>query len=58
MGRCPTDGDRIQRHIARRRIALAALAFAALPYKLGLVVAIVLGLVAGVWASRRREVER
>lgn len=38
--------------------ALAALAFAALPYKLGLVVAIVLGLVAGVWASRRREVER
>ena len=38
--------------------ALAALAFAALPYKLGLVVAIVLGLVAGVWASRRREVAR
>ena len=38
--------------------ALAALAFAALPYKLGLVVAIVLGLVAGVWTSRRREVAR
>lgn len=38
--------------------ALAALAFAALPYKLGLVVAIVLGLVVGVWASRRREVAR
>ena len=38
--------------------ALAALAFAALTYKLGLVVAIVLGLVAGVWASRRREVAR
>lgn len=38
--------------------ALAALAFAALPYKLGLVVAIVLGLLAGVWASRRREVAR
>ena len=38
--------------------ALAALAFAALPYKLGLVVAIVLGLVAGVWASKRRGAER
>lgn len=38
--------------------ALAALAFAALPYKLGLVVAIVLGLVAGVLASRRRKVAR
>ena len=38
--------------------ALAALAFAVLPYKLGLVVAIVLGLVAGVWASKRRGAER
>ena len=38
--------------------AVAALALAALPFRLGLVVAIVLGLVAGVWASRRREVER
>lgn len=33
--------------------ALGALAFAALPYKLGLVAAILLGLVAGVWAARR-----
>ncbi|MBN8442123.1 MAG: AzlC family ABC transporter permease [Thauera sp.] len=35
--------------------ALGALAFATLPYKLGLVGAILLGLVAGVWASRRGE---
>ena len=32
---------------------LAALAFASLPFKLGLVVAIVLGLFAGVWANRK-----
>lgn len=35
--------------------ALGALAFAALPYKLGLVVAIVLGLAAGAWTVRRLE---
>ena len=35
--------------------ALGALAFAALPYKLGLVAAIVLGLAAGAWAVRRLE---
>lgn len=35
--------------------ALAALAFAALPYKLGLLAAIVLGLGAGVRAARRRR---
>ena len=34
---------------------LGALAFAALPYKLGLVAAIVLGLAAGAWAVRRLE---
>lgn len=34
---------------------LGALAFAALPYKLGLVAAIVLGLLAGVWTVRRVE---
>ena len=38
--------------------ALAALALAALPAKLGPVVAVVLGLVAGVWASKRRGAER
>jgi len=38
--------------------ALAVLVFAALPYKLGMVVAILLGLVAGVLASRRRKVAR
>lgn len=35
--------------------ALGALAFAALPYKLGLVAAIVLGLAAGAWTVRRLE---
>ena len=35
--------------------ALAALAFAALPYKLGLVAAIVVGLLAGAWTARRLE---
>lgn len=35
--------------------ALGALFFAALPYKLGLVAAIVLGLLAGVWTVRRLE---
>lgn len=35
---------------------LAAILFASLPYKLGLVVAITLGLFAGVWASRKIEV--
>ena len=35
---------------------LAALAFASLPYKLGLVVAIMLGLFAGVWASKKSRV--
>lgn len=35
--------------------ALGALAFAALPYKLGLVAAIVLGLTAGAWTVRRLE---
>ncbi|ENO86519.1 AzlC family ABC transporter permease [Thauera linaloolentis] len=35
--------------------ALAALALAALPYKLGLVAAILLGLLAGVWTVRRLE---
>ena len=35
--------------------ALGALAFASLPYKLGLVAAIVLGLVAGMWTVRRIE---
>ena len=35
--------------------ALGALAFASLPYKLGLVAAIVLGLVAGMWTVRRME---
>lgn len=34
---------------------LGALAFAALPYKLGLVAAILLGLLAGVWTVRRLE---
>lgn len=34
---------------------LAALAFASLPYKLGLVVAIMLGLFAGVWASKKTQ---
>ena len=34
---------------------LGALAFAALPYKLGLVAAIVLGLLAGAWTVRRLE---
>ena len=34
---------------------LAALAFASLPYKLGLVVAIMLGLFAGVWASKKSQ---
>jgi 4-azaleucine resistance transporter AzlC len=34
---------------------LGALAFAALPYKLGLVAAILLGLLAGVWTLRRLE---
>ena len=34
---------------------LGALAFAALPYKLGLVAAIVLGLAAGAWTVRRLE---
>lgn len=36
---------------------VAALALAALPYKLGLVAAIVAGLLAGVWAARRRVAE-
>ncbi len=35
--------------------ALGALAFAALPYKLGLVAAIMLGLAAGAWTLRRVE---
>jgi len=35
--------------------ALGALAFATLPYRLGLVAAILLGLLAGVWATRRGE---
>jgi predicted branched-subunit amino acid permease len=35
--------------------ALGALAFAALPYKLGLVAAIMLGLAAGAWTVRRLE---
>lgn len=38
--------------------ALGALAFAALPYKLGLVAAIVLGLAAGAWTVRRLEQAR
>ncbi len=37
---------------------LGALAFAALPYKLGLVAAIVLGLAAGAWTVRRLEQAR
>lgn len=37
---------------------LGALAFAALPYKLGLVAAIVLGLAAGAWTVRRLELAR
>lgn len=38
--------------------ALGTLVFAALPYKLGLVAAILLGLLAGVWASSRRTKEQ
>lgn len=38
--------------------AVGALVFAALPYKLGLVAAIVLGLIAGAWTARRLECVR
>ena len=36
---------------------LAAIVFASLPFKLGLVVAIVIGLFAGVWVSRKSQVD-
>lgn len=42
-------------HAAALVAGLGALAFAALPYKLGLVAAIVLGLLAGAWTVRRLE---